>query len=309
MKRNLLIIAFALLCCSQAKTQDYRPMAVEEAHWVVYSLDGISPYDLVTGAWEYYCHGDTTINQITYKKIYRRYLEIPESYYSPRPFYPISPYTLVALMRDDIETRKVYAIILEEDIHTACMLNEEVVLYEFPLNAGEQVDFCILNGTGIDPFVYEIYEDQLWGETVKAYRFVSLIYSVRYYESIGTDNGPFEKFIFAYGKFYYITYLRYYCIDCDDQFVVATEDYEATPADTKLIPNPASETVRIQFSQPELVTSFQICNLYGNVVHTQETNTTTEYTLDISKLAAGVYLVYFYNQNHVLEVKKLFVTR
>jgi hypothetical protein len=304
------IVGIVFLMPKQTQAQnEYRPMAVEDAHWVVYSSAEIDPYSPITGAWEYYCHGDTTTNQITYKKIYRRYLEIPESLYSPRPFYPISPYTLVALMRDDIEARKVYAIILDENIQTDCSLHEEVTLYDFPLNAGDAVDFCILP-TGIDPIVYEIYEDQRWGETIKVYVFATLIYRVQYYEVMGGPWGLFEETTaaeFTISGFY--NHLRYYCVDCDDQFVVATEDYEATTAGIKLIPNPAKETVHIQFIQSELVRSFQICNLYGNVLYTQVINGTTEHTLDVSKLATGIYLVYFYNQNNqVLEVKKLLVT-
>ena len=65
------IITIYLLLAAWAQLlpgQDYSPMAIEDAHWLMYD-----PGEIIPGPeWEYFIKGDTVINDKVYKKVYQR---------------------------------------------------------------------------------------------------------------------------------------------------------------------------------------------------------------------------------------------
>jgi hypothetical protein len=305
------IVGIAFLMPKQTQAQnEYRPMAVEGAHWVVMGFDEAYITTCITDLYEYHAYGDTVVDQITYKKIYKRDFQFPDppyiNYLSP-PYIPASPYHLVYLMRDDIENRKVYA--KRPDDPNLPYRYEEYLLYDFSKNIGDVISFELLGGGEaiIEDIFYHFMPE--FNETVKVYACNHFGVVSSYYEGIGSAFGLFEPMhLFHKGGGYQ---LLNYCVEENgswcNEIILSIENQYADRFEINLFPNPTNETVHIQLAQPQTVTSFQICNLYGSVLHAQATNAATEYTLNTSILAKGTYLVYFYNQNQIIQVKKLVV--
>ncbi len=102
--------------------QNYAPLAVDGAHWIIRYDVMETPWHF-DALWEYHAQGDTIIEDQNYLKVYRRELEINDDYMPP--FTPATAYELVGLLREDIEAKKVYAIMLSEDMpytYNACSL-------------------------------------------------------------------------------------------------------------------------------------------------------------------------------------------
>lgn len=206
MKKALLITLFIIALSNitlESKAQPYRPMAVEGAHWIVKADDVIG---FTTRLFEYYCSGDTVVNDIQYKKIYYRDLAPTMD---PPPFYPISEYSLFAFLRDDTVNRKVYAYTLEMPLFGSCDVAEEVLLYDFSVQPGQPVVQCTF------PSFYEGTLDTIVVETwfgISTRVFYTYPMNFRYYEGIGSEFGLFEAmFIPVKGEDFEYPSLYYYC--------------------------------------------------------------------------------------------------
>ncbi len=110
MKKYLLFTSvISILCLFSTKrliAQNYKPLAVDGVHWIIVvdEDETIFPVDQL---YEYYCQGDTIVNDILYKKIYKRDLEVTQS--GP-PFTPVSVYQIAGFIREDTTSKKVYAM-------------------------------------------------------------------------------------------------------------------------------------------------------------------------------------------------------
>ncbi len=140
MKKKLLIpiIGFLLFQFqTNVKAQEYIPMAVDGVHWIV-KTDRVDTFELVDNLWEYYANGDTIIDDVLYAKIYKRQLVVIQT--GP-PFEPDGIYELYGFIRDDTINKKVYAIQINGNWD--CPENEEFLMYDFSVNVGDTVDFCL----------------------------------------------------------------------------------------------------------------------------------------------------------------------
>ncbi len=140
MKRNLLLNLILLLTAvpslfAQSST-DYIPLVQEGVRWEgeimvdgwLYEQMEFHPYTIII-------EGDTTINNVDYKKCYYLFPEI-----APTP----NEYTIVSYLREDLNEHKVYALYEESytspintmwggDLYYDCLQNgfQEVLLYDF----------------------------------------------------------------------------------------------------------------------------------------------------------------------------------
>ena len=96
------IIAFILTSFSIV-AQDYVPMAVDSATWVLASTDENPIFNNVKVL---RIEGDTVVNSSTYSKIYKYTVDDSKLISQSR--------LLIGLIRDDIDERKVYGGIFEE---------------------------------------------------------------------------------------------------------------------------------------------------------------------------------------------------
>jgi|GEM_PF-3188599 len=211
MKRTLLIVFLLIIInlsfIGRAQAQAYRPMAVDSAHWIVKLADGGMSW-AVLDLWEYYCLGDTVIEDIAYKKVFRRELEPTMD---PPPFTPVSSYNLYGFLRDDTLNKKVYAR-SEVTYYNGCQQWEETMLFDFSQQIGDTLMQCNL------PYFYEDTLSSITNEVVFdiATRVFTTYWSnFSYYEGIGSQFGLFEEMFMPIKSTSELefTQLYYYCPD------------------------------------------------------------------------------------------------
>lgn len=184
--------------------QEYRPLAVDNAHWIVKEVDVMG---FIINLWEYNCQGDTIVENVPYKKIFRREL-IPTM--DQPPFSPASYYSLFGFIRDDLAAKKVYARILENNYSwISCGFEQENLLFDFSLQPNDPINFCIMpsfyNATLSSTTTGDVY-----GVHTRIY-FTSNDF--HYFEGVGSQFGLFEDMILPVKSTNELehTELYYYC--------------------------------------------------------------------------------------------------
>jgi len=277
--KNILIAALlSSLFVNNSIAQDYIPMAVEGAHWIV-RMDEIETIDPVDGLWEYFASGDTTINSTAYKKIYHRDLVITQS--GP-PFQAEGPYQLYGFLRDDSVNRKVYAINLFSGM---CPMNREYLMFDFSLEVGDTAAFCMIPDF-TNFVIQEIFLSDVLGFSTRVFVGYEAIY-----EGLGSDFGLFED-MFAplkgtKQKYQYHTFLYYYCRESPCMLLVSTSEITQFSPLT-ISPNPAKDKIYIRGEKIKEINLLTIYNHIG-MVELQVAGSTN--TIDVSRLPRGMYIV------------------
>lgn len=260
-------------------------MAVDSVRWIVRQYD-LEPWFNST-LYEYYALGDTLVNDTVYKKIYKRTLN--STNYNP-PYPATSEYFLVALMRDDIENRKVYSIIFEE-VLTICPTEEDVLLFDFSLNQGDLASHqCTVPDICGEVFIEETGDGTFYGVSTRYFQLEGLCSSgLNYYEGIGSERGLFEElFTPVKGTKLMTTRLDYYCPTSDCPFIVSSNQLHA-PTGLKTYPNPAQDYVVFELKKTIPSGYITICDITGRQVANMAL--TGEKTVwETAGLKPGVYL-------------------
>ena len=203
MKKNIILLIILILSVQGLMSQNYIPIAIEGAHWVI-RYDEIESIQPVDDLWEYHITGDTIINDLSYKKVLKRDLVVTQN--GP-PFEAEGPYELYGVIRDDSIGRKVYAI--KYSTFDECPENQEYLLYDFSKNIGDTLNLCIIpdwNEFVID----DIYSQEVLGFNTRVYFDWDEIY-----EGMGSYYGLFEEMFAPFKKstrlYVYHTFLYYYC--------------------------------------------------------------------------------------------------
>lgn len=282
--RNIIItlpVIVYLLIGLDLSAQEYYPLALEGAHWVE-GIENESGMGGLESIWEHHIDGDTIINGENYKKVYRRALLLNEN--QAPPFEGAEPYYLVAVIRDDIENKKVYAIVLEDYINGSCPLNEEYVLYDFSLYINDPIDFCTYQGYG-DDILMDISETDYQGVDSRA--FVSNTQHF-YYEGVGGVNGLFEGVFSPMKKSLSIPYpqLYYYCPNNVCDIILSSPDILYSQK-LLIFPNPAVDhiiftTVNMDYSK------IRIFSIDGDLV-TELSSNNSQVQWNCQDQAAGIY--------------------
>ncbi len=296
MKTNtilFLIVTLLLSFGTQTKAQEYVPLAVDGVHWIV-SYDIMETPPPMDALWEYHANGDTIVEDQSYLKVYRRELELNESFMPP--FVPATEFELVGLLREDSGERKVYSILLAEQMSAIsfCPIGEESLLFDFSLSVGDTASFCAMPGSDIigDIEITAISPIMHWGLETRAYEtFVG-----SYYEGIGSDYGLFE-IMFAplkSGNNRYVnsTFLEYYCRETPCEFIVSTEELHETTTGLIIQPNPATTELWLQLPANSALAQAQIAlyNSSGKLLHKAKPGSHF-HKIDVAHLPKGLYLV------------------
>jgi hypothetical protein len=277
---------FLLLC--QAQGQEYRPLAVDGAQWIV-RMDSPETMWPVEDLWEYYCNGDTILDGLTYAKIYKRSLVVTQD---PPPFDANGEYQLSGFIRDDIANRKVYAIAI--NAISECPANEEFLMFDFSLQPGDPFKLCLIPDAFPEDTLTYISEDGAFGFITRV--FYTLNGQIGY-EGIGSDHGLFEM-MFSPVKskskantMLERTFMYYYCREAPCNLVVSVPE-QASEKTFTITPNPAYEKIRLTLTSEKV---FQTAIIYDARGIEQERLTlqpgTNEYDISVRHLPAGVYVV------------------
>ncbi len=257
----------------------YNPLVVENAHWEVgfYSTENPiwAPYQM----YQYVIFGDSLLNGIQYKKLYRRDLDDVD------PEYLLSE-ELHSLIREDTLNRKVYAITFV-NWEFGCPDNEEYQLYDFDLEVGDTTNLCFV-GTGYPWIIYDIVYETLFGKERKKFStYNSPDYLI---EGVGTNYGLFEWGYFAKGNGHESKggwyELLSYCIGTDEEcgYLWVGLKYPLNPYGFNIFPNPlVGNKLYLRCSKPlnEKV-KFIIYNTLGSEVYESEYfNLLSEITIEL----------------------------
>ncbi len=181
-------------------------MAVDGAHWVVKMIDGVNNW-VVLDLWEYFCQGDTVVDNIAYKKVFRREL-VPTM--DPPPFTPASYYSLFGFMRDDVAAKKVYVrIILNDNWYSECGYDVDNLLFDFSLQPDDDIEFCTMPSF-YDATLSTITSGEAFGVNTRIFTASN---GFSYYEGVGSDFGLFEDMFWPVKSTNELnrTELYYYC--------------------------------------------------------------------------------------------------
>lgn len=233
---------------SSLAAQDYIPMAVDSATWVLSSTDENPIFDefLVLRI-----EGDTIVNSNTYSKIYRYHLGRTELRVNSR--------LLIGMIRDDIDARKVYGgIFKEQEDGLRTFLNEDMrcswgtsnsfaehLLYDFSLQEGDSLDLCMLTKPAVISSIE--YRNEYGYERLR-YEIGDEVYIT---EGIGTCIGIFngQTCFYTGGGFSYG--LSNYCIGSFENcgLLTSLEEQITELNDLSISPNPVTSSLRISSSQ------------------------------------------------------------
>ncbi len=296
--KNKLIILLLLLTTwqTQAQKDEYIPLAVENAQWLIL-LDWIeTPYPD-----EYYGYkimGDTTINDTTYKKVYKREFESVNQNYDP-PYEMIDEY-LYGVVRDDVENRRVYGRYF--DFFNGCPDYQDYLMYDYSIQVGDTNtgSMCQMEDeyTTID-----IYYGTAYGYDARFFELQTSLCIAYMLEGIGSDRGLFEPMY----CFESVVWLERFCRDMTDQecldgFIVDVEGIKNINEIT-LFPNPANDIISISNVNNLLINKIIISDITGkNII---EINEKAFDKINISNLNKGLYFISFYQENKLINTQKI----
>ncbi|MCK4569107.1 MAG: T9SS type A sorting domain-containing protein [Bacteroidales bacterium] len=307
--RTDVIKLFAFVLLTQlsflSRSQNYIPLAVEGAQWVV-AFNHIDTPWLVDDLWEYYAEGDTNINGKTYKKIYFRQLVVTQD---PPPFEPDGEYELKGFIRDDSTERKVFAIDMDPWGNDFCPANEEFLMFDFSVITGDTVDFCLI------PYFYTWTIDTIYPGTFIGFetRYYEFLYCYEgYYEGMGSTYGLFEPMFTPFKKsdqkYIFYTYLYYYCREFPCDLIVSVPEITSVENHLRIFPNPARDIVNINLRSSVTDGKIRLFNIYGQeLIKVQINKGDVEYSLDLSGLTSGIYILTLTQAGVVLDREKILV--
>lgn len=184
---RLLLPFLLVFVLKNAFAQAYIPFLHPDNRWQV-EREIVETIWSPDGFYEYTLQGDTLLNDTVYTKMFVHEFrgEVPDvgpAVY-PQPYEPVGGY-IAALLREDTTERKVYLRQLfssEGDV----LLDEEVLLYDFSLQVGEEVyDVIADNGPYI---ITAVTEEEWYGQSRRVWRTDGL----QYVEGVGSTAGPLE---------------------------------------------------------------------------------------------------------------------
>jgi len=294
---RLLIIFVFLTTGIKTTIGQSQLLAVENATWIIGEISTIN-YPVTIHYYTYQIEGDTTVNSIEYKKVYKyRFQEVthPIDPGMSTPTYPmhIEPNSkeLFGLVRD--YQQKVYAIRYGEiNAYSSleCPKDSEYELFDYTWQVGDTVQLCIQQDMPGKVTSIELNYPHFNRKTY-------FVGNHRYYEGIGTQKGLFEMII-ELVKLWDGTVLYDYCVGsltgCG--YAVDINENERPEDRIKIYPNPAvngSTTIRYFLGQEAENVEFRIYDLSG--VEVDVFNGTTQGGLDnevvwnCSDIVPGVY--------------------
>lgn len=283
--------------------QTYQPVGIENAHWFMHSIN----QDYSANHHAYVIRGDTTIDNIDYKKIY--YQDLGNDPFLEPPYLLQNEY-LWGAIRDDIDQRKVFVRGFDANDIGNCIANQEHLLYDFSASVGDSIIQCLAY-EDIPYIVDSVYTTSIYGQSRRT------MYTNRYdfdgmlYEGIGSYGGGLlstpDYLISIDGQDFF--HLQEYCIGSDSEcnvIVTSTSFVNQHASRIKVFPNPTSGEVTI--SKGKLSFSrIQVLDITGREVQNilNEFNSTENFLqIDLGILPNGVYfLIYWQDGKFVFQNK------
>lgn len=251
------ILTASVLLHKEASSQSYIPMSRVNAHWIIAVSDGsVLPY---VDIYEYYTDGDSTVNNLTYLKVYKRQIESANNDFNP-PYVVTSASSLAALMRDDTGARKTYAIVYMNN--HLCSQSVENLIYDFSVNIGDSLHICGLVNPDNDT-IKSIYADTMFGTSTTIFQTGT---DLQLYEGIGSTTGLLEPIGYSLSGYY--SYLRDFCIGSDASCDILLSEPEVSETSNVYHDRNSSQVI-IGGSEP--AEDFRLVDQLGRVIMFKKT--------------------------------------
>ena len=270
----------------------YIPMVVENNVWMIQCFLCIDlgppggPFDAID---YYYIRGDSVVDSVPYKKLIKC---------SNNP-------GVVGLLREDSAARKVYAmnllgwgLVWSQAPVVQAPLNEEVLLYDFSLTAGDTMNFYWWNydiagdDAIIDTVVNFYHPDSEWMEP---HTRRTLVYGCNSAMIEGEGSGDAGIFPAPNCSNYYSFSNMLFFRDstfCTPAWV--SIESEAQKAVARLYPNPAGEVIFVEIPKEITECRFELMDYTGKSL--QSGSITKELTqLFVAEYPSGIYFLRLLN--------------
>lgn len=269
--------------------QEYVPMAVDSATWVMASTDENPEYNIIVVL---RIEGDTLVNSLTYSKIYKYDYHSYELILSSR--------SLVGLIRDDVDERKVYGgVFSDSEVEIQTFMNDEgrcawgnfddfneYLLYDFSLVEGDSIDVCMISRSNTISMVDTMNRFGYHRRTLYVDEDLLMMS-----EGVGTCMGIFKGNTCYYTGGGYNYGLYDYCIGSFDQCGILTSIHEEDSLSpyVSIYPNPVSDELRVDSDIN--IRKMGLYNLSGKLI--METANTE--VINMQAQNAGIYYLKVYS--------------
>ena len=257
----------------------------------------------------YYTDGDTTINSLSYRKIYRsavttNVITCDSSHFIPPP--PISGY--VGALRDDSTANQTYFVF--ENTST------DSLLYDYNMLVGDTLKGCLnpiawqyITVESIDSVsVHGTYRTR-WNLTSIAMPWLTELYII---EGVGTSFGLFDPLNYA------LELIRNDFICAKDGEVLLYSTGYNSPQGCSLVsidewketskltayPNPTNGNVRLDFGKTASDVTLQVISPLGSVIHSERINGIQYTDLELPE-TNGLYFIQLLNTGEKRSVLKV----
>lgn len=297
---------------------DYIPFVVEDKHWIYQSCGTLGNG---TALFEHLIKGDTTINDVEYKKLHWRKFDLFDNQGcdfidGPNPVTP--PYSIidsvyVAAIREDAD-RKVW-LKPNNEPWTFCHFDtEEILLFDFNLEVGDTSFIC---GSDEEFQGYDIQLEQIemlnYFGARRVFQFANLGGWDNYilYEGIGTRIGLRDHWslVIIVDDGYYN--LRDVCIGTDQECLLTAPLSVNNIIDNliEIYPVPSTGDFIVSTSVDDLIgkSEIRVHSIFGQeILRTDLNNSSTPVSLDVE---SGLYMVSIYLKDQIRGVEKVLIVK
>lgn len=314
MRKLLLVLTvFLSVTAVHGQTNIYHAFP-DSAFWRVNILINTSMGGgcLATYYFHYYSSGDTLINSLVHKKVYKSFVALTSTG-PPSPCDPIPPIKFsgyVGALRDDSIANKTFFVFPN--------YNNDTLLYDYNLNANDTVKgfigmYCNTVVSSVDSVLISGQYRKRWNCTACG--------NINQYiiEGIGTSYGLIERFASNSGA---QIYGRIICVK-DSTSTIFVSGYNSLfgceliyngesemnlQDDFNIAPNPFSNQTTLQTGRLLIAASLVVYNSFGQVVKQMENLSGQTIVFQRDNLPSGLYFILITQDNKAISAGKLVIT-
>lgn len=291
MKKVLILffLTFLYFGTKSCNAQAYDSLAIEGAHWIITGNDATTLW--MDTCYGYKIEGDTFINTLHYKKVYRLYFHADYSSGVPEWNPPLQIENIVLFGAVREENQKVYAIQFVPDYFAFnCTINSEFLFYDLNVQVGDTLckegncNMCIIY-TNTSVVEYIVPSSFLPGHKeiqTSDWHF--------FFEGVGNDKGLFET-AFNSVSGGVITGIADYCIGSDANCGLLTYQDEIKNSFNIPVIYGQDNSVKIDLSQITQPVNIEVFSVDGKRVTAFEKVTTPFVEIKMNWFSAGIFFI------------------
>ncbi len=308
MKKTILLYVFTIaISYSFAQTNVYHPFPDSNAIWIGTEVTSDGTGCLIYNIYNLYISGDTTIEEITYHKLYEDGYKYSPNCPPPGPFYYYNQY--YGAFRQDTFNKKIYLNFGEGDL----------LAYDFNLNVGDTLPPTYLSMQYPNYIVQSIDSLYVGNDYRKRYCIFSDYFQDYMWliEGIGSYYGAFELLAPNWDEYQH----QLGCIYQDDEVIwslapspsgfgcelITSTKEQISENEISISPNPFKSFTNIKIPENYTNVSLSMYNSFGQKII--EIKNSYEQTIRIERgnLESGLYFIQIAQDNDHILTKKIMI--